>query len=183
MSPPKSIQDARLREYTPAHRDAAACYNVSMSENICKPDGRCEPDAPRGSVWFARFAVFGVFLLNVTCAVQFIVWPEAYAPAYGLPPTPESRAMVAGLGVAFLMWNATYPAVIANPVRFRALYVVVLVQQAIGLAGESWIWLRLSTQGLAASQMAGGIMRFIAFDGGGLILMLVAFAVLARTAR
>ena len=183
MSPPKSIQDARLREYTPAHRDAVACYNVSMSDNDCKPAGIRAHDAPRGPVWFARIAVLAVFFLNVMCAVQFIAWPEAYAPAYGLPPTPESHAMVAGLGVAFLMWNATYPAVIANPVRFRALYVVVLVQQAIGLAGETWIWLRLSAQGLAASQMAGGIMRFIAFDAGGLVLMLLAFAVLARALR
>lgn len=48
-------------------------------------------------------------------------------------------AAVQGLGIAFLMWNATYPAVIASPLRFRAVAVIVLVQQAIGLAGESWL--------------------------------------------
>lgn len=136
-----------------------------------------------GPVWFARVAVLIVFFLNVMCAVEFIAWPESFAPAYGLPPTPESYAMVAGLGVAFLMWNVTYPAVIVNPVRFRVLFIVVLVQQAVGLVGESYIWMQLVGQGLGDSLMAHGIMRFVAFDGGGLVLMLAAFIVLSRALR
>ena len=89
-------------------------------------------------------------------------------------------AAVRGLGVAFLMWNATYPAVIANPRRFRALYAVVLVQQAVGLAGESWILLSLPA-GHAA--LAASIVRFIAFDAVGLVLMAAAFAWLALADR
>ena len=116
-----------------------------------------------------------VFFLNVMCAVQFIVWPDTYAASYGLPPTPESAAMVAGLGVAFLMWNVTYPAVIASPLRFRVLFIVVLVQQLVGLVGESGILLQLAGAGLADGPMAHGILRFIVFDAGGLILMLAAF--------
>ena len=135
------------------------------------------------ALWFARIAVLVVFVLNVTCAAQFILWPESYAPAYGLPSTPESAAMVAGLGVAFLMWNVTYPAVIANPARFLALFVVVLVQQAVGLAGESYIWAQLIAQGLGDGRMAAGIMRFVIFDAGGLALMLVSFIVLVRSSR
>jgi hypothetical protein len=135
------------------------------------------------ALWFARIAVLVVFILNVTCAVQFILWPESYAPAYGLPSTPESAAMVAGLGVAFLMWNVTYPAVIANPARFLALFVVVLVQQAVGLAGESYIWAQLIAQGLGDGRMAAGIMRFVIFDAGGLALMLVSFIVLVRSSH
>jgi hypothetical protein len=137
--------------------------------------------ASSGPVWFARIAVLVVFVLNVMCAVQFIAWPESYAPAYGLPATPESAAMVAGLGVAFLMWNVTYPAVIVNPTRFRALFIVVLIQQAVGLVGESCIWANLVGQGLGNSLMAAGILRFVVFDAGGLVLMLVAFLVLLRS--
>ena len=102
---------------------------------------------------------------------------------YGLPATEESGAMVAGLGVAFLMWNATYPAVIISPRRFRALYVVVLFQQLIGLVGESCILAHLVGAGLGSSLMAAGIMRFVVFDAGGLVLMLVAFIALAMAIR
>jgi hypothetical protein len=123
-------------------------------------------------------AVLVVFFLNATCALQFIVMPNACAPAYGLPVNPDSATMVAGLGVAFLMWNVTYPAVIVDPVRFHALYVVVLVQQAVGLVGESVLWMRLAAANLADSAMAAGIFRFIVFDAGGLLLMLLAFLVL-----
>lgn len=134
-------------------------------------------------LWCARAAVGLVFALNVSCALQFIIWPDSSALAYGLPPTPESAAMAAGMGVAFLMWNVTYPAVIANPLRFKVLYVVVLAQQLVGLLGESLIWWRLVAAGLESGLMAQGIMRFIAFDAAGLVLMLLAFLVLHRPAR
>lgn len=88
----------------------------------------------------ARIAVAAVFALNVQCALQFVLWPEAFAGAYELSGV-AGEAAVRGLGVAFLMWNATYPTVIASPRRFQALYAVVLVQQAIGLVGETAILL------------------------------------------
>lgn len=127
-------------------------------------------------------AVLIVFCWNVLCAMQFVTNPLGYAPAYGLPATEESAAMVAGLGVAFLMWNATYPAVIANPRRFQALYVVVLAQQAIGFVGETFIWLHLAQAGLGDGLMSAGILRFMAFDGAGLALMLAAFIALRHVA-
>lgn len=139
--------------------------------------------SPRAAAWIARAAVFIVFFLNVMCAVQFILEPIGYATAYGLPATEESGAMVAGLGVAFLMWNTTYPAVIFNPRKFRSLYVVVLFQQLIGLIGESCILAHLVGAGLGGGLMAAGILRFVAFDAGGLVLMLVAFIALVRAER
>jgi len=138
-------------------------------------------DIPSWKVWLARAAVLLVFGWNVLCALQFFLVPGDYAPAYGLAVTPENEALVAGLGVAFLMWNVTYPAVIANPVKFKALFVVVLVQQLVGLVGESVIWFRLSDASLASSAIADGIMRFVLFDGAGLVLMLVAFCVLRNS--
>ena len=139
--------------------------------------------SPRKAAWIARFAVLVVFILNVMCAVQFIMEPTRYAAAYGLPATAEAGAMVAGLGVAFLMWNATYPAVIINPRRFHALFVVVLIQQAIGLVGESCILAQLIGAGLGNGLMTAGIMRFVAFDAAGLVIMLAAFVVLTRAER
>ena len=120
----------------------------------------------------ARVAVAIVFALNVQCALQFVLWPEAFAGAYELSGV-AGEAAVRELGVAFLMWNTTYAAVIANPRRLQALYAVVLAQQAIGLVGETGILL-----GLPAGHdvLAASILRFIAFDAGGLVLMAAAFA-------
>ena len=107
------------------------------------------PVRVRRAAWLARAAFLLVFAINVPGA-----------------------AAVQGLGIAFLMWNATYPAVIASPLRFRAVAVIVLVQQAIGLAGESWLRFGLPA-GHAA--LSASIERFILFDAAGLVLMAAAF--------
>ncbi len=138
-----------------------------------------QPAAGKVALWAARVAVFIVFVVNVQCAVQFIIWPDAFAPAYELSGVAGSVA-VQGLGVAFLMWNATYPLVIVDPVRFRALYFIVLVQQIIGLVGESAI---LASIPEGHALLAAGISRFVAFDGAGLIAMAAAFAALTRSLR
>lgn len=126
-----------------------------------------------------RVAFALVFAINVQCAVSFVLWPDAYAPAYELSGA-AGVAAVQGIGVAFLMWNATYPAVIVSPRRFRPLAFVVLIQQLIGLVGESWIRLSLPA-GHAA--LTASIERFILFDAAGLVLMAAALAWLAGAER
>ena len=127
----------------------------------------------------ARIAVGIVFIVNVQCALSFVVQPSAFAPQFELTGIPGNVA-VSGLGIAFLMWNATYPAVIALPDRFRSLFVVVLVQQAIGLIGESII-----RAGLPAGHelLAASIERFIAFDLFGLVIMGASFVALTLTKK
>jgi hypothetical protein len=70
-------------------------------------------------------------------------------------------------------WNATYPPVILHPDRQRLLFRIVLAQQLIGLVGEAWVWLSLPA-GHEALRATG--LRFIAFDGGGLLAMAAAYA-------
>ena len=118
-----------------------------------------------------RLAFALVFVINVQCAVSFVLWPDAYAASFEVAGVPGAAA-VQGLGIAFLMWNATYPAVIVSPLRFRAVAVIVLVQQAIGLVGESWLRLGLPA-GHAA--LSASIERFVLFDAAGLVLMAAAF--------
>lgn len=127
----------------------------------------------------ARIAVALVFALNVQCALQFVLWPASFAGAYELSGV-AGEAAVRGLGVAFLMWNATYPAVIASPRRFRSLYVVVIAQQTIGLIGESAILLNLPA---GHEILAESIQRFIAFDATGLVIMVAAFVWLCADSR
>ena len=87
------------------------------------------PVRVRRAAWLARAAFLLVFAINVQCAASFVLWPDAYAPSFEVAGVPGAAA-VQGLGIAFLMWNATSPAVIASPLRFRAVAVIVLAQQA-----------------------------------------------------
>ena len=121
----------------------------------------------RAAAVAVRVAFAAVFAINAQCAVLFVLCPGGFAAAYELSGVP-GEAAVRGIGVAFLMWNATYPAVIASPRRFRALAVVAVAQQLIGLAGESFI---LATLPQGHAMLAASITRFIAFDAGGLALM------------
>ncbi len=97
--------------------------------------------------------------------------PAAFAPSFDLASESGSVA-VAGMGVAFLMWNTTYPAFIISPQRFPVLGWIILAQQCIGLVGETGILLTLPTSSHLA---AASIQRFIAFDALGLILMGLSF--------
>ena len=133
----------------------------------------------RVAVLATRIAYALVFAINVQCALLFVLQPSTYAASFEVSGVP-GEAAVQGLGIAFLMWNATYPAVIANPLRFRALAVVVLVQQVLGLVGESWIRLGLPA---GHEALAASIERFVAFDAAGLVLMGATFAWLMIASR
>ena len=133
------------------------------------------------AVWFARAAVGLVFAGNVACALSFILQPDNYAASFETSGVPGGT-VVRGFGILFLMWNATYPPVLVRPVAQKALFALILVQQAIGVVGELWIWLTLPT-GHPALQETG--LRFLLFDGFGLLIMGIAFALLrlAQAAR
>lgn len=119
----------------------------------------------------ARLAVGGVFAVNVWCALEFLVRPELYLAAFEVSGTP-GRVLVQSLGILFLMWNATYPLVLWQPQKYRALWGVMLVQQAIGVVGESALWLSLPP-GHAALSATG--LRFIVFDAAAGVVLLVAY--------
>lgn len=136
--------------------------------------------SPRVATWAARLAYSAVFALNVTCAMQFVAAPASFAGAYQLSGV-AGEAAVRGIGVAFLMWNATYPLFVARPRRHMALGAIVLVQQAIGCVGECAILLALPPAGYEV--LASSIARFVAFDAAGLVVMGVAYAWLVIDGR
>jgi len=127
-------------------------------------------------LWLTRIIVGAVFLMNVSCALAFILQPEKYSPGFEIAGVP-GMIYVQGLGILFLMWNATYPLVIFHPIRYRALFVVILIQQAIGFAGETWLWLTLPS-GHSPIRATG--LRFMLFDGIGLIALAGAYWLLMR---
>lgn len=124
-------------------------------------------------LWITRVAFAAVFVLNAMCAIQFIADPAAFTGAYQLQGE-GAQAAIQGYGVAFLMWNATYPLFIYKPDKYKALGAIILVQQAIGCIGESLI---LAALPQTATMLASSITRFIAFDAAGLFLMLIAYTV------
>ena len=134
-------------------------------------EGRRMDRRHRLSLWLTRLVIGTVFFFNVTCALAFVAQPDRYAPGFEVGGVP-GRVLVRGIGILFLMWNATYPLVLVRPDRHRTLFAVMLAQQAIGLAGETWMWATLPA-GHAALRTTGA--RFIAFDGAGLVGLGLAF--------
>ena len=124
----------------------------------------------------SQLVVGVVFILNISCAVAFIFQPERYMGGFEIGGL-QGRVLTQAVGILFLMWNVTYPLVILNPYRHKTLFAVILIQQAIGLLGERWLMLTLPA-GHAALQATG--LRFIFFDGAGLILMGAAYIVLIK---
>lgn len=127
--------------------------------------------ARRKAPWVARALVTAVFAINVQCALQFVAAPAAYAPAYQVEG-PGALAFVQTVGILFLMWNATYLPVIAQPARHRACFAVIVAQQALGLASETAL---RAGMGPDLAGLSASIARFIAFDAAGLVLLVVAF--------
>jgi hypothetical protein len=120
--------------------------------------------------WLARCLIGLVLLFNLQCAVLFLWKPELYAPSFELSGIP-GMGMVRGLGLLFLMWNIPYAVAMFDPQRHRTSLYESIVMQAIALVGETLICLTLPP---AHSIAQGSLLRFIAFDGGGLIALILA---------
>ncbi len=126
-------------------------------------------------LWLARALIFTVIAWNLQAAFVFLFSPEAFAPGFELSGIPGAAAM-RGIAVLFLMWNVPYLVACWHPQKHSLALKEALAMQSIGLLGESWIYFSLSAE---HALMQGSILRFIAFDGGGLALLVIAF-VLAR---
>jgi hypothetical protein len=120
--------------------------------------------------WIGRVLIAAVILWNVQCAIAFLAAPGTYTPGFELGG-PASEAVVRGMGVLFLMWNVPYVVAMLHPVRHRTSLYEAVAMQAIGLAGES---LLLWTLGGEHPVVSSTVLRFIAFDGAGLVALLLA---------
>ena len=118
-----------------------------------------------------------VFLLNIQCAVLFISFPERYAPAYELSGTAGAAA-VRGMGILFLMWNVPYAFALWHPLRFQAALLQALIMQSIGWIGENSLYVTLPG---GHPILAASILRFIGFDGAGVVLLLSALSLIRRS--
>jgi len=84
---------------------------------------------------------------------------------------------VRGVGILFLMWNVPYVFACINPVRYRLGLIFAILMQLTGLIGESYIF---STLTAGHEILRSSILRFIVFDGAGLVLLILAWLLLRK---
>ncbi len=127
-------------------------------------------------LWIARLLIGLVFFFNIQCAVVFLVHPAWYAPAFELSGV-AGRAAIQGYGILFLMWNVPYAAALYQPHRYRLALILAILMQATGVVGETLLLLNLEA---GHPLLSAAIRRFIFFDAGGLIVLLLAAAALTQ---
>jgi hypothetical protein len=122
-------------------------------------------------LWAARFLIALVAAWNLQAALVFILWPERFAPGFELGGVPGATA-VRGTGILFLMWNVPYLVGLWHPRKYCLALGMALAMQFISLVGESLI---LVTLPQGHTLLRASIIRFINFDGSGLLLLVLAF--------
>lgn len=121
-------------------------------------------------IWTGRVLIGLVFLINVQSAFVFFIKPAFFVPAYQLHGIP-GQAAIRGMAVLFLMWNVPYIVALINPLRYRVSLYEAIAMQSIGLIGESLI---LRSLPIEYSILGRSILRFIIFDGAGLVALIAA---------
>jgi len=121
--------------------------------------------------WFARLLIGVVTAWNLQAAFVFILSPGDIVHVYELSGA-AGEAAIRGFGVLFLMWNVPYLFAVKDPIRHQLALTFALLMQGIGLLGESYIFSTLTAEHI---QLRNSILRFIIFDGIGLVLLFIAY--------
>jgi hypothetical protein len=124
--------------------------------------------------WLARLLIGIVTAWNLQAAFVFIFLPSGFVNAYELSGM-TGEAAIRGFGILFLMWNVPYLFALKDPIRYQLALTFALLMQSIGLMGESYI---LSTLTGGHVLLRDSILRFIIFDGVGLLLLAIAWAMI-----
>lgn len=127
----------------------------------------------------ARFLIGIVLIINLMCAIDFMARPKLYMGGYELSGE-VGRAVVVGYGILFFMWQVPYFFAVFDPVKQKISLISAVLMQTIGLVGESLLY---RTIPLEHKVLRGSVMRFIIFDGAGLVLLLAALGLSLGLAR
>ncbi len=122
-------------------------------------------------LYLSRILIGAVLFFNLQCALAFLTNPAAYTAGFGLSGA-AGAGMLRGMGLLFVMWNVPYAFACYHPVKYRVSLIEAILMQAIGLLGEIWILFSTDYQN---PLITSTVLRFIVFDGGGLVLLLLAF--------
>ncbi len=119
-------------------------------------------------LWATRLLIAVVVVWNLECALVFFFNPGSYAPGFELIGIP-GLAAVRGFAVLFVMWNIPYLVALWNPQRHRLSLWEALAMQAVGVIGESFILLSIPA---GHTVLHASLLRFIAFDASGVIVLI-----------
>jgi hypothetical protein len=119
----------------------------------------------------ARLLIGLVFFFNVQCGLVFLILPQNYSDSFELSGIP-GQVMVQALGLLFLMWNVPFAAALIQPIRNHNSLLQAIWMQAIGLAGETWMFFSLAA---GHDLLRATAFRFILFDGAGLLALIASF--------
>jgi hypothetical protein len=125
-------------------------------------------------VWVARLLIAMVLFWNLQAAFQFMLRPQLFVYAFQLAGVP-GRAAIVGYGILFLMWQVPYLFALLHPVKFKVSLWQALIMQIIGVVGESLLLFTIPGE---YQLLRGSIMRFIIFDGAGVLILLGALIML-----
>jgi hypothetical protein len=127
-------------------------------------------------IWLSRLLIAIVTAWNVQAAIVFIASPGSFVHAYELSGA-AGEAAVRGIGILFLMWNVPYVFAVIHPIRYRLGLVFAMLMQVVGLLGESYIFFTLP---MGHEILQSSILRFILFDGTGLVLLFFAWLAIKK---
>jgi len=119
-------------------------------------------------LWVARLMIAIVVAWNLQCALVFMLRPWAFESSFELTSIPGEAAMQ-GFAVLFVMWNVPYLVALWNPRRNRVSLWEALVMQFVGVIGESLILFSIP---VGHPILHASILRFIAFDAAGVLLLI-----------
>lgn len=120
-----------------------------------------------------------VLASNLLAAVDFILRPRLYLGGYELSGE-VGRIVIVGYGILFLMWQVPYFFAVFDPLKYRTSLLTAVLMQAIGLVGESIL---LGTIPIQHEVLRNSILRFIAFDGAGLLILVIALILVFRNSK
>ncbi|MFH1447061.1 MAG: hypothetical protein ABIG43_06610 [Chloroflexota bacterium] len=129
--------------------------------------------------WLSRILIAVVLFWNLQAALLFITAPQDYAAVFELTGIPGETAVI-GFGILFLMWQVPYFFALINPSKYMISLYEAIFMQAIGFIAESLLYSHLLP---VHSVLKRSILRFIVFDGIGLLLLILARCLLLIKAK
>ena len=127
----------------------------------------------------SRILIGIVTFFNLQAAILLMIHPGDFSPGFELTGVPGD-AVIQGMGLLFLMWNIPYLVALFNPVKHFVSLIEAVIMQAIGVFGETILLLTLKGE---HPLLQSSVIRFIIFDGGGLLFLLIALIILLKYRR
>ena len=121
-----------------------------------------------GRVWAARILIAIVLFWNLRAAFQFMLRPQQFLLSFQIEGIPGQTAVI-GFGILFLMWQVPYAFALLHPVKYKTSLWQALIMQTIGVIAESILLTTIPPDYLL---LRSSILRFIIFDGAGVLILI-----------